>query len=159
MFPFFSLVESKRSFLQHFVYVWKRKILALGIAAFLQAASKQSGMKNAKMKHPPSSHSPLQPVLGRTIPLPCQYYHRLLHALLLPVLHVLFISEMKRCWVQEEKETTDFKTVCHKQNLLKLCCFWHLCWLKEEQKENILFPHNVLCLLLAFFSAWTAKLR
>lgn len=50
----------------------ERKILALGIAAFLQAASKQREMKNEKMKNPPGSHSLLQPVLARIVPLPCQ---------------------------------------------------------------------------------------
>jgi len=57
------------------------------------------------------------------------------------------ILQTESYWIQEKEETMDLKTACHEQNLLNLCCCWHLWWLKEEQKEKILFPCHSSCSL------------
>lgn len=130
--------------------MWKRKILAIGIAAFLQAASKQSEKKNVKMKNPPGSHSLLQPVLARIVPFPCQF-------IVLPQTSSCSLAsqhavlETEKYWSQEKEETIDLKTVCHNQNLLNLCCCWHLWWLKEEQKEKNPIALPLIMLSVSFW--------
>lgn len=118
----------------------ERKILALSIAAFLQAVSKQSGLKNVKTKSPPCSHSSLQPVLAQIVSLPCQLIvSPQTSSCSFASQHINW--ETESCWIQRKEETIDFKTVGYEQNILNLCCSWHLWW----KNLKILFPCHSPC--------------
>lgn len=145
-FYFFKLVKSKHFFyLQHFVYVWKRKILALGIPAFLQVLTK-SKTKNVKKKTPPGSHSLLQPVLARTVCLPCQLIG-------LPQTSSCSFSsphailEMESYWVQEE---TDFKSVCHNQVFFKSLLLMISMMVKRGAKIKMPIALSLIMVFVSF---------